>query len=610
MMPIFVTYHIVCQLPIVVQEDLNRVKKKPHVEKIESRGRDDRIIANESWRRYLLRNDSELVDRCFGQLKSHVTCTNCGNESVTFDEYSSISLPLPVRNTRKVSVVVQLLPLGSLPLKFELEVEVTAVMRDLKRLLIEALVAQKCLPLTSSMADAAVETAVTPAATGIAPDYVMDVAAPPSPSPSRSPSHLLPGGAGADSAFEVVGYPASEEVKAMDTESDCDSAKDSFVHVGKFENTGADSAARTDNTSGSTTNSSSKSSASSSTVDAGVTGAFDINSFTKVSPFPPSQFVSVDHESAAGTTATTTPAEGCGSDGAAATTRAVAGAVASVAAAGAAAGDSSLAELVNTLHFHFGTLQLSRSSSVSKHYNAAESGGTAITSFAGRYDTLVAFQLDHFCPEFRAVALYQSRYSSAEKTKYDPADQESAHAAVDVSMGAKVLSTYSTSYERTEMVGYPVKLCLPVGCTNSLVHRKVHQHMRRFLKEDSPAALSGNLQEMPYSIVITNAYGSTTKRTVEFTDDVFEVPTGGVEMVMVLWPGKDCEDYFDSDQFSLVRALPAPGEEDGADATATSGTGVVTMQLIILFVCVCVMHVHVCCFCQVLVLFCVLCNAY
>ena len=98
--------------------------KKPHVTKIESKGRSDSLVASESWRRYLLRNDrcvanlislsvfhladklmlllvgSSLVDRCFAQLKSHVTCVNCGNESVTFDEYSSVSLPLPIKNTR------------------------------------------------------------------------------------------------------------------------------------------------------------------------------------------------------------------------------------------------------------------------------------------------------------------------------------------------------------------------------------------------------------------------------------------------------------------------------------------------------------------------------
>lgn len=40
-----------------LHEDMNRVQKKPFVEKIESRGRPDDLISREAWRRFLLRND-------------------------------------------------------------------------------------------------------------------------------------------------------------------------------------------------------------------------------------------------------------------------------------------------------------------------------------------------------------------------------------------------------------------------------------------------------------------------------------------------------------------------------------------------------------------------
>ena len=114
--------------------------------KIESRGRDDSLISAESWRRYLLRNDSEVVDRCFGQLKSHVTCVNCGNESVTFDEYSSISLPIPIRSSKTISIVVQLLPLSSAPFVVDIDVEISDTMSSLSRILYEALVRLNKLP--------------------------------------------------------------------------------------------------------------------------------------------------------------------------------------------------------------------------------------------------------------------------------------------------------------------------------------------------------------------------------------------------------------------------------------------------------------------------------
>lgn len=129
---------------------MNRVQKKPHVTKIESKGRPDHLIAAESWRRFLLRNDSALVEKCYGQLKSHVTCTNCKTESVTFDEFNSLSLPLPVKNTRTIPVCVQLLPLGSVPVKFDLEVDVSSVMREFKKTFIEKLVSYGLVPLLSA----------------------------------------------------------------------------------------------------------------------------------------------------------------------------------------------------------------------------------------------------------------------------------------------------------------------------------------------------------------------------------------------------------------------------------------------------------------------------
>jgi hypothetical protein len=94
------------------------------VEKIESKGRNDELISAESWRRYLLRNDSELVDLCFGQLRSHVTCVGCGYESVTFDEFSSLSLPIPMKKTQNLTVVVYPLPLGSRPFKVSLNTKI------------------------------------------------------------------------------------------------------------------------------------------------------------------------------------------------------------------------------------------------------------------------------------------------------------------------------------------------------------------------------------------------------------------------------------------------------------------------------------------------------
>eukprot|EP00981_Chlorochromonas_danica_P006275 scaffold1348_cov184-Ochromonas_danica.AAC.2 len=147
-----------------LHEDLNRVTSKPYVSQLESKNRSDEVVARECWRRYLSRNDSFLVDHLFGLLKSHVTCTKCGRQSVTFDAYNVLSLPLPIRQTRKVTILMQLLlakPFSSSTtsaittststtrtpsnttevevkwVKMELEVDLCAIMSQMKELLLD-----------------------------------------------------------------------------------------------------------------------------------------------------------------------------------------------------------------------------------------------------------------------------------------------------------------------------------------------------------------------------------------------------------------------------------------------------------------------------------------
>ncbi|KAL3781972.1 hypothetical protein ACHAWO_004785 [Cyclotella atomus] len=77
-----------------LHEDLNKVIEKPYVEHIEANGMKDEQAARESWKRHLLRHDSVFVDYTQGMHRSHLTCPKCGKESIKFDVYSSISLPL------------------------------------------------------------------------------------------------------------------------------------------------------------------------------------------------------------------------------------------------------------------------------------------------------------------------------------------------------------------------------------------------------------------------------------------------------------------------------------------------------------------------------------
>ena len=91
-----------------LHEDLNRVLKKPYTVGVDSNNRPDEIVAVESWETHVKRNDSHILDTCFGQLRSHVTCQNCKEQSVKFDAYSSLSLPIPYKNSKKLKIIIML----------------------------------------------------------------------------------------------------------------------------------------------------------------------------------------------------------------------------------------------------------------------------------------------------------------------------------------------------------------------------------------------------------------------------------------------------------------------------------------------------------------------
>jgi len=89
-----------------LHEDLNRRKEKPLVPHLESDGRPDEVVAKEAWEGHLLRNDSKVMELFQAQLKSTLVCPQCDRVSITFDPYSTLSLPLPVATTRRMKVTV------------------------------------------------------------------------------------------------------------------------------------------------------------------------------------------------------------------------------------------------------------------------------------------------------------------------------------------------------------------------------------------------------------------------------------------------------------------------------------------------------------------------
>lgn len=78
-----------------LHEDVNSVSKKPYVEYKDSLGRSDSEISKEYWSGFLKREKSIIVNLFYGQLKSRVQCTKCGNISLSFDPFNVLSLPIP-----------------------------------------------------------------------------------------------------------------------------------------------------------------------------------------------------------------------------------------------------------------------------------------------------------------------------------------------------------------------------------------------------------------------------------------------------------------------------------------------------------------------------------
>ena len=79
-----------------LHEDLNRVEKKPYIEKDDSI-RPDISKSKDSWIDHLRRNQSILVDLFYGLFKSTLYCPDCDNISTCFDPFLSVSLPLAAK---------------------------------------------------------------------------------------------------------------------------------------------------------------------------------------------------------------------------------------------------------------------------------------------------------------------------------------------------------------------------------------------------------------------------------------------------------------------------------------------------------------------------------
>ncbi|KAJ1516421.1 Ubiquitin carboxyl-terminal hydrolase 15 [Coelomomyces lativittatus] len=90
-----------------LHEDLNLVLNKPYVE---SNDVDDLTLsdvekADRLWQLHRARNDSIIVDVFQGQYKSTLKCLSCSKQSVTFDPFMILTLPIPTHEKPMVPLL-------------------------------------------------------------------------------------------------------------------------------------------------------------------------------------------------------------------------------------------------------------------------------------------------------------------------------------------------------------------------------------------------------------------------------------------------------------------------------------------------------------------------
>ncbi|KAI0666784.1 cysteine proteinase [Trametes maxima] len=121
-----------------LHEDLNRVLKKPYVEKPDWEGGGDKELielANTSWDGYMKRNDSVVVDLFQGQYQSTLVCPECSKVSITFDPFMYLTLPLPVQKKWHHDILYIPWDLNKPHVRVPVELNRGSSFRDLRQLL-------------------------------------------------------------------------------------------------------------------------------------------------------------------------------------------------------------------------------------------------------------------------------------------------------------------------------------------------------------------------------------------------------------------------------------------------------------------------------------------
>ncbi|NWW92555.1 UBP2 hydrolase, partial [Rhynochetos jubatus] len=88
-----------------LHSEVNRVLVRPRVSTDTLDHLPDEEKSRQMWRRYQEREDSRIGDLFVGQLKSSLTCSECGYCSTAFDPFWDLSLPIPKKGYGEVTLM-------------------------------------------------------------------------------------------------------------------------------------------------------------------------------------------------------------------------------------------------------------------------------------------------------------------------------------------------------------------------------------------------------------------------------------------------------------------------------------------------------------------------
>ena len=83
-----------------LHEDLNEERRKQPLKEQENDGVPDARAAKLAWDDFKGSNRSFILNLFWGQHKSTLRCSRCGNQSVKFETFSHLSVPMPARSSR------------------------------------------------------------------------------------------------------------------------------------------------------------------------------------------------------------------------------------------------------------------------------------------------------------------------------------------------------------------------------------------------------------------------------------------------------------------------------------------------------------------------------